>query len=197
MRLIKEEVKMKKYFLLGLIIASGLFLTGCGKQESTGGGVSTSSSGKNQTTAKEAYKIALPEAKKFSSDSYLVGLNTTSVQENGQSRTWYALFYSAAKATNYKVNVVEGKITDTSDTNKKKQDQIPENWIDSDRVAQIAIPKCGETTEKDYFIDLDTNKDKAPIWSFNCKIGENKTLYVDLKALTGEYLETRKAGIGW
>ena len=190
---------MKKYFLLGLIIFSGFLLTGCKKQTETGGGSSTSSGsgGKGQITAKEAYKISLPEAKKFSSDSYLVGLNTTSIQENGQSRTWYALFYSAAKATNYKVNVVEGKITGTSDTNKKKQNQIPENWIDSDQVAKIAIPKCGEMTEKDFFIDLDTNRDKIPIWSFNCKVGENKTLYIDLNALTGEYLQTRKAGIGW
>jgi hypothetical protein len=107
-------------------------------------------------------------------------------------------FYSTSKGTNYKVNVVEGKITGTSDTNKKKQDKVADNWLDSDRVAQIAIPKCGETTEKDYFIDLDTSgKDKTSTWSFNCKVGENKALYIDLNALTGEYLQTRKAGIGW
>jgi hypothetical protein len=85
-------VIVKKYLLLGLLIASGFILTGCGKQGTTGGGTPASSSGKTQMTAREAYKIALPEAKKFSSDSYLVSLNTTSTQGDGRSRTWYVLF---------------------------------------------------------------------------------------------------------
>lgn len=189
---------MKKYFLLGLIIVSGLFLTGCKKQESTGGGkTSTTSSGKNIMTARKAYQIALPEAKKFSSDSYLVNLSTVGVDKSGYSRTWFALFYSANKATNYKVNVVEGQITGTSDTNRKKQNQIADNWLDSDKVAQTAIPKCEQVTKDEYFFDLDADSDKASVWTVQCTVGENKTLSIDLNALTGEYLKTRKAGIGW
>jgi hypothetical protein len=144
-----------------------------------------------ELTAKNAYNIALPEAKKFSSDSFLVNLSTVNVQSNGESKTWFVTFYSPAKGTNFKVSVTEGKITATDDANKKKTQAVSDNWIDSNEVAKIAIPKCGEVTENNFFFDLDTK------WTVNCKVGENKTLYIDIDPKTGEYQRTRKAGIGW
>jgi hypothetical protein len=184
---------MKKYLSLGLVIIGALFLAGCDKQT----GSPTSSPGK-RLTANEAYKLAVLEAKKFSSDSYLVNISTVGVEDNGRSRTWYILFYSPNKNTNYKVNVVEGQITGTSDTNKKKQNQVADNWIDTDRIAKVAIPQCGQVIESEYFFDLDAeNKDKISTWSVQCTVGENKTLSIDVNALSGEYIRTRKAGIGW
>jgi hypothetical protein len=149
-------------------------------------------------TAKAAYQTALAEAKKFARDSFLVDLDTTGVQKDGKSRTWYILFYSPSKNTNFKVNVVEGKIDRTVAADKKKVAEIAGNWIDSDQAAGIALPKCGKVSEEDYFINLRVDKNgKAPVWNFNCKVGIYKTLIIDVNARTGEYIKTRKAGIGW
>jgi hypothetical protein len=128
----------------------------------------------------------------------LVDLNTSGVQKDGRSKTWYIFFYSPSQKTNLKVNVVEGKIEKTEDKNKNKTVQIAANWIDSNQAASIALPKCGQVSEEDYFIDLDVDKDgKTLVWNFKCKVGEYKTLTIDINAQTGEYIKTRKAGIGW
>lgn len=56
----------------------------------------------------------------------------------------------------------------------------------------------GTVTETDFFFDLKAGTNGKPSqWSVQCKVGENKTLIVDVNASTGEFLKTRKAGIGW
>jgi hypothetical protein len=148
--------------------------------------------------AKTAYQKTLSEAKKFSPDSYLVNLNTTGVQKDGKSNTWYIFFCSPSRNMNFKVNVVDGKVEKTSDTKKNKTVEIAGNWIDSDQAAEIAVSKCDAVYEDDYFIDLDIDKDgKTPIWNFKFKVGEDKTLTIVINAQTGEYIKTRKSGIGW
>jgi len=157
--------------------------------------------GESIISAKSVYPIVVSEAKKFSGDSFLVDLNTTGVQKDGKSKTWYALFYSPSKKTNFKINLVEGKVDKTEEGDKKKTEPISEGWIDSINVAKIAIPKCEETgmvAEPDYFISLDPGKNgKNATWRMNCLVGENKTLTVDVDAVTGEFIKTGKAGIGW
>lgn len=122
--------------ILAVFVIGGLFLLTKNKGENSplisNQQDKTSPSGKNTVTAKKAYGVALPEAKKFSSDSYLVNLTASSAEKDGKFRTWYILFYSPSKNTNFKVNVIEGKITGTSDTNKKKQNQVNDDWIDTD-----------------------------------------------------------------
>lgn len=156
---------------------------------------------KNTLSAKKAYSVALPAAKKFSSDSVLVDLDTTGVQADGKSRTWYALFYSASKETNFKINIVEGNIDKTEEGDKKKTDPIADGWIDSTHVPAVALPKfkeIGEVPEPDYFIALKSGKNnKSAIWSMNCRVGEYRTLTVDVDAVTGKFIKTRKSGIGW
>jgi len=156
---------------------------------------------KNTLSAKKAYSIALPAAINFSSDSVLVDLNTTGVQADGKSRTWYALFYSASKKTNYKINIVEGNIDRTEEGDKKKTDPIADGWIDSTDVPAVALPKfneMGEVLEPDYFIALKSGKNnRSAIWSMNCRVGEYRTLTVDVDAVTGKFIKTRKSGIGW
>ena len=171
---------------------------GGGQPISTSTGKSLLNLGSKTTTAKQDYSIALSEAKRFSADSYLVDLNAVRVQNNGQSRTWYVMFRCPAKNTDYKVNIVEGRVDKTDDSYKKKTDPISGDWIDSDQVAKIAIPKCGAVTETDFFFDLDPGINGKPtLWNVDCKVGENKTLIIDVNALTGEFIKTRKAGIGW
>jgi hypothetical protein len=154
----------------------------------------------NKLSAKKAYSVALPVAKRFSSDSVLVDLNTTGVQADGKSRSWYALFYSASRKTNFKINIVAGYMR-TEEGDKKKTDPIADGWIDSTDVAPVALPKfkeMGELSEPDYFIALKSGKNnKHAIWSMNCRVGENRTLTVDIDAVTGEFIKTRKSGIGW
>jgi len=192
----------KSYLVFGIVlvafVAGGLFFLSKNKPATTDtGGTNSQQSqdstifGNKMSTARKAYEVALAEAKKFSSDCFLANLSTVNVQPDGTSRTWFIIFYSPAKGTNYKVNVVEGKVELTDDSNKKKTTPVPENWIDSDEVAKIAIPKCGEVIENEFFFDLDTK------WTVKCLVGENKTLYVDLNPQTGDFIKTRKAGIGW
>ena len=154
--------------------------------------------GQSLITAKPAYQVALSEAKKFSPDCYLVNLNTSGVQKDGRSKTWYIFFYSPSRNTNLKVNVVEGKVEKTDDKNKNIIVEIAGDWIDSDQAANIALPQCGQIYEEDYFIDLDVDKDgKTPVWDFKCSVGKNKSLTIVINAQTGEYIKTRKSGIGW
>jgi hypothetical protein len=149
-------------------------------------------------TARPAYRTALAEAKRFARDSFLVDLDTSGVQKDGKSRTWYVLFYSPSRNTNLKVNVVGGRVQKTEPSNRKKTVEIAGDWIDSDQAAGIARPKCGQVSEEDYFINLRVDKDgKTLTWNFNCRVGEHKTLIIDVNARTGEYIKTRKAGIGW
>jgi cytoskeletal protein RodZ len=150
------------------------------------------------STAKPAYRTALAEAKRFARDSFLVDLDTTGVQKDGKSRTWYVLFYSPSRNTNLKVNVVGGRVQKTEALDKKKTVEIAGDWIDSDQAASIAQPKCGQVSEEDYFINLRVGKDgKTLTWNFHCNVGKHKTLIIDVNARTGEYIKTRKAGIGW
>lgn len=193
---------MKKIIIFVFLLTTGLMLGGCTpEKKSNESGSSKVVFGAKTITAKQGYEAALPESKKFSSDSYLVDLDTTGVEKDGKSKTWYVLFYSPSKNTNYKVNIVEGKVDRTEEDDKKKKDKIADGWVDSTNVAGIAIPKCkeaGEIAEPDYFINLDPGKDGGnPVWNFNCLVGENKTFKVYVDAITGEFTKTGKAGIGW
>ena len=142
-------------------------------------------------TAKNAYQIALVDAKKFSPDIFLVDLNTIAVQENGFSRTWYFSFYSPLKNTNYRINMVDGKITQTFEKNEDKKTPVVENWVDTDTIAATAIPKCGTTIESEYFFNLN-NRDGNSTWSVKCVGEDNVTQYIDLSAESGAYQTTRK-----
>lgn len=172
--------------------------TGTEENQETGGLVTSDT---KTAAAKSAYNAALKEAKKFSSDSYLVDMDTTGVQSDGKSETWYIYFYSPSKNTNLKVFIVGGKVDRTEEKDVKKRDQITGEWVDSTIVAKIAVPKCneeGQYNNPDYFINLDAGKNnEAPMWNMNCLVGENKTFKVYINAETGEFIKTGKAGIGW
>lgn len=147
-------------------------------------------------TAKQGYTIALPEAKKFASDVYLVNLSTSGTQSNGESNSWFADFYSPSKGAGFRVGVVDGKINNPREEKKNNTDQIADGWIDSTQAAKVGIPKCGTVIDTDYFFDLDVSKDKTE-WSINCLVGEDKTLKILIDAYSGEFLRTSQAGIGW
>ena len=193
---------MKKIRIFVFLLTAVLVLGGCTPEKKPDGNAGGEIiSGSKMITAKQGYGIALPETRKFSSDSYLAGLDTTGVRQDGKSNTWYVLFYSPAKNTNLKVNVVGGKVERTEEKDEKKKDRIVDGWVDSTDVARVATPMCkeaGETTEANYFVNLDPGKGGgSPVWNFNCLVGENKTFKVYVNALTGEFTRTGKAGIGW
>jgi hypothetical protein len=149
-------------------------------------------------TAKQGYRIALREAQKFSPDSYLVDLSTVNVRKDGTSKTWFVLFYSPAKKTHYRVNIREGNVERAYVRSDNKTRQVSGNWLDSSDVSKAAISRCGAVTKDEYFFSLDQNaRDQYPKWSVCCMVGENKSLFVEINALTGEFVRIRKAGIGW
>lgn len=190
---------MKKTIIFIFVFLVSLIVGGCTPSKLTTGGETTL--GIKMMTAKQGYEMAIAEAKKFSSDSFLTDLDTTGVKEDGTSNTWYVLFFSPMKNTNYKVNVVGGKVERAEEGDKKKKDRIVDGWTDSTNVVKVAIPKCkevGEVAEPNYFINLNPGKNgENPVWNFNCLVGENKTFKVYIDGLTGEFTKTGKAGIGW
>jgi hypothetical protein len=156
---------------------------------------------KNQNGARNAYSLALDSARQYSTDSYLVDINTTGVDSNGLSKTWYVYFYSPSKDKNFKVYVVEGKVDRTEEKSASKKEQLSDKWVDSVVIAKEAVETCdeqGKMNPPDYFISLNPGKDDEPdFWSYNCLVGENKTLKVYFNASTGEFMDTGRAGIGW
>jgi hypothetical protein len=151
---------MKNVFIIiGIIVVIGVSIFFLLINNETDTSTSTTTNEKSllnidskMTTAKQAYSIALSEAKKFSSDSYLVDFNTVGIQNDGTSQSWFITFYSPSKQTNYKVNIIEGKVEQASEKNLKKTVEITGDWINSNQLAQIAIPKCDTVTENKFFL---------------------------------------------
>lgn len=152
-------------------------------------------------TAKQAYFIALSGAKKLASDNYLVRLNNNKVQKNGRSTTWFITFYSPSKNTNYRLTIFKGKVDKIDDKNRNETAPLSDEWIDSDQVARVAIPKCDKTTTNNFYFGLEPSESspkKGIIkWTVECNMGDYKSLFIDVNAESGEFIKTRKAGIGW
>jgi len=166
-------------------IATGLLLGGC-----TGGG-DILMTGK---TAKTAYKIALVEAKKRSSDAAAVDIYAN-VDNKGESSSWNVEFYSAAANQKFKLIIKEGKLAETREEKVSQNNSVGENWVDSNQIMDRALKECGQVVEDKYFASLDNSKKLQ--WKVNCQVGEDKSLYVVFDGATGEFIETRQAGIGW
>jgi len=184
--------------IIGIILAVVLFIAGfffVSKKPSTTGNESITnnifSSGK---TAKAAYQTALIEAKKRKNDSYLVDINAH-VDSKGESENWYAEFYSPSSKEQFRIIMKNGRVTQVQTKKTLKTNPVGDNWIDNGQIMGAALKECGQVTENKYFISL--NKINKLRWGVNCKVGENKTLYVDIDATTGKFIKTRKAGIGW
>lgn len=149
---------------------------------------------KGGKTAKAAYQIALAEVKKSNPDAFLVDINAH-VNNKGESDNWYGEFYSPSSDKIFRMIIKSGRVTEVQEKKATKKNPVGENWIDNDKIMGIALKECGQVTEDEYFVSLDNiNKLK---WSVSCLVGENKTLYADIDAITGEFIKTRKAGIGW
>lgn len=180
---------MKRHSFLLIAVIAGSFLVSACQKKSTTPVIPPDIA--NFLTAKSAYQIALVDAKKFSPDIFLVDLNTIAVQENGFSRTWYFSFYSPLKNTNYRINMVDGKISRTFEKDDGKKNPLIENWVDTDTIATTAIPKCSTTIESEYYFSLSNNNGNS-IWSVKC-VGENNVVqYLDFNAESGVYQTTRK-----
>ncbi len=160
--------------------------------ENNGGSVANIlTSGK---TAKAAYKTALIEAKKRNGDAYLVDINAR-VNDKGESENWYAEFYSPSLDKILRVIIKSGQVTEIQEKESTKKNPVGENWIDIDKIMSAALKECGQVTENTYFASLDSIQTLS--WSVNCTVGENKTLYVDFDGVTGNFIKTRKGGVGW
>jgi len=146
-------------------------------------------------TAQSAYQTTLTEAIKKRDDARPVDISAY-VNNKGTSDNWYVEFYSASSGELFKISIKNGKVTDIIDQKTTKKESIGENWVDSNRAVERALQECGQVTEKTYFVSLDHLGANIK-WNINCKVGENKTLRVEIDAPTGVYIATHKAGIGW
>ena len=90
--------------------------------------------------AKEAYKVALPYAKKWSSDAYLVEVtNFIGTKEaDGKSKTWEVRFYSPSKDQDYVISVRGGEVRGGNERAHMSLNKIVDNWVDSDVAMETA-----------------------------------------------------------
>lgn len=142
-------------------------------------------SGNKRLTAKQAYDLALPEAKKYAADGFLVDMYSISSSYNktyadGTSETWYFIFHSAAKPQ-YRVKVDGTKIDSATDISGTKTVEIPSGWLDSNEAVKIAADKCQGAPENSYFYNISTKTDnKSFVWGVACRINDkNQTTRLD------------------
>ncbi len=150
---------------------------------------------KNSASARLAYEIGKKSMDSLHKDAYLVDLFTNATK-TGENETWQVQFYSPSSNVQIKFLIKNGAVVETINEKPSKKKPVGENWVDSVRAAKIAEQYCAESEDNKYLFSLDAISGK-PQWSVSCLVGENKTLRVKIDAVTGVFIKTSRAGIGW
>jgi hypothetical protein len=95
-------------------------------------------------SAKEAYELALKEAKNWRTDAKLSYLESSAeLFDDGQSADWALEFESETDRNNYyEIFIIQGEISEDessiigSSLSFRPPDNLPENWADSDVVME-------------------------------------------------------------
>lgn len=87
------------------------------------------------------------------------------------------------------VHVVSGgKILQTLEGKYTKQDAVTGEWIDSTVAVDGACNHFGEKPVKNYWLGLSGSSGIAS-WSVKCDHSEGKPTWVEVNALTGEFIK--------
>ena len=133
--------------------------------------------------AKDAYKTALPYAKKWAEDAYLVEITNYIGTKNtdGSSTTWKIRFYSPRKNQDYRISITDGKFKGGSEGAHMSLSKVADNWINSDAVMNIANKYLSKENCQNYWLGITGNT-----WSVKCRRENKKPLWIKINALTGE-----------
>ena len=148
--------------------------------------------GKSQSqpiSARKAYQIAQPYAKKWAQDAVLVDAsNFISDSNNGVADQWAFIFRSPQKgeSNGYEVWIIDGEFSREENTPTRFLKVVENNWLDSDVIAQKAQEHFQGLTCKNYWYGLSGNT-----WQVKCsKEGGGKPKWVEFNAVTGEFIKT-------
>ena len=141
-------------------------------------------------SARNAYQIAQSYAKKWAQDAVLVDVsNFISGSNDGLADLWTFTFRSPQKGESdgYEVWIADGKFSrEEIGTSTRFLNPVENNWLDSDVIAQKAQEYFQGLTCKNYWYGLTGNT-----WKVKCsKEGGGKPKWVELNAVTGEFIKT-------
>ena len=141
-------------------------------------------------SARKAYKIAKPYGKKWAQDAVLIDVaNFIGDKNDGLADIWIFSFSSSAKGENkgYKVTIADEKFSqDDTNVSTRFLKPVEDNWIDSDVAAQKAKKYFEGLVCKNYWYGL-----TGDTWKIKCsKKGGGEPKWVELNALTGEFIKT-------
>ncbi|MBN1386406.1 hypothetical protein JW968_05540 [Candidatus Woesearchaeota archaeon] len=150
----------------------------------------------NGITAKEAYQKMLPDAQKWKSDAGLVQINSQYADKEGKSIQWTAVFYSPSSDEGYMSLYINGRLqaNPTPSSGSAHKYHVSGEWIDSDKVTEIAVSKIGNE-EKAYHLALSdtpviSGADCRPCW----QVMQSEYI-MSIKADTGEVIELRDTSV--
>ena len=146
-----------------------------------------------ETTAREAFNIAEKEAIDWASDAVLVDLSNfrgTSLSD-GKSIRWSFEFNSADLEKVFEVSVYKSKVFQTSEGKFRERDILEGDWIDTPEAMEVANLYFEGKAIKNYWFGLG-EKDEMLIWYIKCDYEAGVPTWVEINALTGEFLKTRE-----
>ncbi len=142
-----------------------------------------------ETTAREAYKVALKEAKKWDNNVVLIKVTNFSSDETkpyGEAEHWDFWFDSDNKDKLLEVDILNGEIMRTDEPFKANSKPLVEGWLDSPEVIEKAGEKINYDDCKRVWMGASQND-----WNVKCSREGQEPFWVILDAKTGKIKETR------
>jgi len=187
--------------ILSISMAALFLVTGCGGEEQQKDTEKTRSARSAEDakitaiTAREAFRVALPKARKWNRDAVLVHVrNMLKCGSDGRSERWILTFDSASERRLLDVHVVSGaRILQTMQSRRadhKRKEAIAQGWIDSTQAMERA-KKIFVKEPKTYWMGL-ISYHGTPSWSIKARYEGLEPLWVEIDAKTGEVIKRWK-----
>ncbi len=187
---------MGTVMLLSLLVIGVVLMSGSAQEseeKSPTEATAATTTVKTELTAREAFRIAQEAVKDWASDAVLVNLTNfrgTSLSD-GRSVRWKFEFNSISMKKELEVHISRGKILQTMEEKYKKRDAITGEWIDTPKAMAIALKYFHDKPIKNYWFGIGNNEGTI-VWYVKCDYDEGVPTWVNIDALTGEFIKTRE-----
>ena len=143
-----------------------------------------------QLTAREAFRLAKKEVKKWDKNAKLVEISTypSSPKAEGTCAGWKFEFNSTSKNQRLEVLVRRGKVSQTDEGKLLKNEPVSGEWMDSDKIADIGREYLDYSNSK-LWLGM-ASYDGAPAWNIRARNNDGKTKWVRINALNGEMIKS-------
>ena len=207
---------MKKLITSILIVVFSMALSGCSSKVPPQSNSNTVSNVAQKTlSAREAFQLAVAEAKKWKPDAKLYSVSQRGVLQSlntgdktwdfadvktGQSRRWVYEFFSDKSLAVLFVEILDGK-PDSNEISKfdERPPAISDKWVDSNTAltaARAEIEKALHINQDQYMaLSKLVSGDKFPVWiiEFYESKGDKALYGVVINAMTGKVEQSEKA----